>query len=516
MRPGTIPAATRIVALIILAGIAGPARALRLAENGFTVSPGEVLLTRTITVTATLENDHPPAGDLFGMEVMPVPGELVRLVGLEPPPAFTCTETGGTTTGRWIFEALAPGTVTFALEASQQQCRSELSDTPVHAVSPPIHLLPLPVWTSLACVPAFVAPGAEFALVLTLRNDAAEEGFYQPPHADAELGNRRTPAAQVLGAPTVEPATALHGNRLVLPPGREVVFRWRCRARETGTQRFEVVGAGLIMRSRPVTIRTPAAFTLTVPAPAVPTALGREYTVRAVLRTGGDAAVAAPGAAITWSPPDAARLVTAAPVTATLMRAEGPEVAVATFILEPLKPGPLLFSVSAWGTEADSGASLHPPTATRMLAVQAPPRLEVGIAPLSATALVGSRVPFGVTVRNRASAATGAVAPLVLFKAGTADLHAFAPMYIGVPAGGTSFFAGAMTPGSPGAVEFAVQATARDDRGGPWITAVSRRRSSWRCRSRGSRCIPLRPGPGRGPRPPSGSRSSTPRATGSG
>lgn len=449
--------------------LALPARALRIVPGSFTTDVTDVFLTRSITVSAALEDDKGTGAEGMEISLLPDPPQAVRPAGGAPPVPLTCTPAGGRTQGSWVFEAAAPGRVRFRLTASMMSCYTGVGSS-VEELTPWVTLKPLPLWSDLAITPRALAPGSIVTLTLTVRNDAPEEAACSPPGASEDFHGRNAPLVAAVGRPVVEPAGAMRAGRIVLPPGKPVSVSWRFKALASGDARFQIIGAGLVIMSPPVMIRPAAALGLSMnPQPA--TGLGREVTVRGRLRLTSDTPARDPWAGLAWSPAGAARLVRGGLSSTEPLTPEHDTVETA-FTLETLAPGPLALTLSAGGRETDSGNPVNAVPVSGSLYVQAPSVLSIRLTTPSATVLVGGRAALTVRVTNGTRFATQGMSPIIAIRRGHAALLPFSPLFQTVPAGGSAVFTGAIVPDEEGELELVAQATTRDDRGGPWATAA--------------------------------------------
>ncbi len=449
--------------------MASAAHALRLGPEGFRATPAAVTLTRSVTVTLDLVDATNRGASTLGAELFAEPFGLVRLVEAHEPPLFTCTP-GGRSRGRWVYEAVATGTVRFRAVVQMITCES-IETTNAEFRTAGVTLRPARVDSALTIEPPQAAPGETLTYVLRLRNTGTEEVAYGVPRAEVDYGGRGEPVLEIAGGPDVEPAAALTEGRLRLAPAADVIVRWRFRAVRAGGARVQIVAAGLIIRPPAVRVRLAAKLDLALGAAAGPTAVGRVVTLRGSLGTQGDAGVRDLAVAATWSPPAAARLVSAA-VSATRVELDGPRAPV-TVVLEMLRPGPLMVTVTASGRETDSDRAVETAPLTRLIAVQAPPELTCVVQPASSTVLAGSKASFRLAVINRSPTATAGLAPMTLLRRGDAETLSFTPLHSGVPGGASVWFTGGLIPDAAGEIEFVAQVTGRGERGGSWLTATS-------------------------------------------
>ncbi len=127
------PAAAAVASGLALTALPGTSDALRVVKDSFQVSPSVAELTRTITVSVILEDDVGQGGDI-AETMTPEPARLVRRIS-EKPHAFSCATIGVTRSkGEWVYEAIAPGTVTFRLNSTLVSCTLNEA-SPVEAVS---------------------------------------------------------------------------------------------------------------------------------------------------------------------------------------------------------------------------------------------------------------------------------------------------------------------------------------------------------------------------------------------
>ena len=459
--------------LLIAAAMCAASRgeALRLGQAGLRVIPAEVYLSRTLTVTVELEDDEGDGANNMETLLAPKPAQVVRLLTAEPPPSFGCTGER-TTSGRWIYEAIAPGVVRFELVSSILSCTQNVSSK-LEVVSGPATLKPVPVWSEVEVFPRHLAPRELVTLRLSLRNDAGEAVTFSAPRADAELRGAGRPLTRPVGEMSVDPSDAQREGRLALAPGRLVTVTWQFKALKPGQVKFRIIGAGLLIKSPPVMIRPAAQLEVAFDEPKVPSAVGQEFVFRGFLRHTGGVGVAEPFASVSWSPPAAARLISGLLSSTGILEPQDPRVK-AHFVLELLKPGKLSLTVTAGGREVDTRKLVAAGPVTRMLAVQPPPKIDLSLSLESATVLVGSPAVFELVVANRSEAATQVAAPLIVIRRGRATQSPLAPRYQGIPPGGAVRFKGKLIPEEPGSMEFAARLTTRSDRGGEWVTFTSK------------------------------------------
>lgn len=445
------------------------AASVRPGPGGLRVEPATLTLTRSVTLTFDLLDASNQGAMHLGVEVEPDRGGIVTVAESVQPEMFSCTP-GGRASTRWVFDTVGTGTVRFRVKVQMITCETQTLTDQVFVTGPVTVRLPR-VDSALTITPRPAAPGDVMEYALRLRNLGTEEVVFPEPRADVDYAGRGEPYLDPAGGPDADPAAALTGGRLRLPPGEDVTIRWRYRTTRAGEARVQLLAAGMLIRPGAVRIRLPARLGLALAPVAAPSAVGRVVTVRGSLGADGDAGVDGLAVGASWSPPDAARLVTAT-VSATRVDLDGARSAV-TVALEMLRPGPLMVTVTAAGREADSGRAVAAAPVTRLIAVQAPPELSCVLVPAGATVLVGSKSPFRLAVVNRSPTPTIGLAPITVLHRGEAETAGFSPMHGSVPGSGSVWFAGGVTPTAPGEVVFDAQVTGRGDRGGAWLTATS-------------------------------------------
>lgn len=459
----------RVTAVLATVLLASAAHAVRLGPGGLRVDPAVLTLTRTVTITMDLEDDSNLGSMELGVDVEADPRGVVSGLEQRQPELFSCTP-GGRSSARWVYLAVGTGTVRFRMKVGMVACQT-MKQTSQVFVSAPVTVRAARIDSSLVIEPRPAAPGDTLVYSLRLRNTGSEEVYYPAPRADVDWGGRGEPVVEPAGGPEADPPAVMTATGLRLPPGEDVMLRWRFRAQRAGESRIQIIAAGLLIRPPPSGIRLPAKLDFTLGPLAGPTAVGRIVTLRGSLGALGDAGVRDLEATASWSPADAARLA-AVTLSATRIVLDGPRAGLAV-ALEMLRPGPLMLTVSVAGRETDSGRPVAAPPLTRLIAVQAPPELSCVLVPGSATVLAGSRSPVRLAVINRSATRTIGLAPITVIRRGDADTAGFTPLHASVPGSGSVWFAGAVIPESPGEVEFAAQVTGRGDRGGAWLTATS-------------------------------------------
>jgi hypothetical protein len=450
--------------------LAGSAHGLKLGPDGLKVSATEVMVSRRFTVSAELVDDTRDGAVTMETILQADPAEAVVLTGSRPPVSFGCTGTG-TIRGWWEFAAMAPGSVTFRLDSSMFTCTQNVG-MDVKAVSVPVSILPVSLWSAVGVSPRFLAPGEETELRISLRNDSGEDAVFSTPFADMDMIGPGGPLAVPSGPVSVDPAGAFKNGHLTLAPGRQVSVMWKFRAKAGGQGTFRAIAAGLLIKSETFVIRPAPGLRLELPEIVQSTAVGREFTLRGLLRQSGGAGIAEPYVALSLSPAGMARILSASLSSTAVLAPDGEPVA-AVFRLETLKPGSLILTLTAGGREADTGRAVSAAVVKRDLRVQPPPRILLRLDPASTSVIAGSKTAIRIMVANRASSAAQGMSPVITVGKGRASVLPLSPIFQGVPAGGTVYFAGAIVTAGEGDVELAVQATTRSDRGGEWTTVQS-------------------------------------------
>ncbi len=471
------PVGAAFLALIALAARAGwpapapgpaPVQAFRVEPGSMKVEPAEVFLTRTVTLTAVIQDTATIGADSFDAWVQADPPESVRLVRANVE-RMTCKGPDRVRVS-WVYEALMPGRTAFLLQASIAGCREGIGFG-VEEKFPPIEMKPVPVWSGFEMKPDKVAPGDEFELVLKYRNDAPFAMVYSAPGAEPEFLSGLDYVRQI-GKVKAEPAASLVKGKLYLPPnGAPVSIKWRYKALATGSTRFQVFGGGMIVKSPSVTIRRRAVAEVGLSVPVDATAVGRELRVHGGVNNAGEAGIAEPRVSLSWSPAGAARLITG---SAAELGVLSPETGPLEFgyRLEVLGVGDIDVAVDFTGREADTGAPVTG-RATGRIHSMPPPDLELRVRVQTATVLVGERGEFEVVVTNRGSVPARNMSPLLRVLRGDGRFATMVPIYQAVPARGRAVFKCAFVPSAEGPVEFTAGVSAQGEAGGPLVTVAS-------------------------------------------
>lgn len=454
--------------LLALAALPGTAGAFSLVNGSFKVEPGSVTVSRTITLTAEIEDEQGLGAGYFEVEVSPNPPAFVRLVsgGM---PQLTC-KGPGSTKGRWVYEAVAPGKVEFHLTAAIMGCKLAVPSS-IDVISSPVEVKPLPLWSGMEIVPDVVRPGETFELRLSFRNDADFEIVLGIPEATPDLMGGSSDISVQLGKRVIEPASVVKKRHIVLAPGRSAKVTWRYRAKYPGQGKFLITGGGMVVTSPPVSCRGGGALAFQVPELESPFLVGREMRLRGKLLNVGEAQVRGPAVSLTWSPAGSARLVGSEIGTAEGLHVDLPPLEF-MWRLQIVEPGPLSFRLSASATEADSGLVVRADE-ERSLQVLPPPDLDLDFSVQSTTVLVGERADFRLVVRNQAAAQAQNIAPILAIRRGRGRFTPLNPVFQGVPARGRAVFTGAFIPTVEGPVELSARITGRGERGGPRVEAQS-------------------------------------------
>jgi len=450
--------------------LAGSAHGLKLGQEGLHLSATEVMVSHRFTVSVELLDDTRAGAVTMETILLPDPAEIVRLTASQPPVSFGCAGPE-TIKGWWEFEAVAPGILTFQLDSSMFTCTQNIGlDT--KAVSAPVSILPVPIWSAISLNPPFLAPGEETELKVVLRNDSREAATFLRPFADVDMLGPEGPLVVPSGPVSVTPAELLKDGRLVLPPGREVSIYWKFKARTPGRGAFRAIAAGLFIKSGQFTIRPAAGLRIEAPESNPTTAVGQDFDFRCLLRQSGGTGITEPFVSLSLSPDGMARLQ---PASLSSTAPLGPErdMAEAVFRLEALKPGSLVLTLTAGGREEDSGRPVSAAAVKRTVRIQPPTRIFLRLETVSNTVLAGSKTAIRIVAENRSTAPAQGMTPVVSVRKGRASIKPLSPIFQGVPAGGTVFFTGAIVTSGEGEVELLVQATTRSDRGGEWTTVQS-------------------------------------------
>jgi len=458
----------RAALLLALASFAPPASAFRFVPGSVTLSPAEVTVTRTITLTVEIEDDKKVGADYFETAVHPVPSALVKPLSGKVP-VLSCSQTG-VTRGTWVFEALAPGRVSFRVEASITGCRA-YAHANLKADAGAVAIKPLPLWSQLELEPRAVAPGGEFSLRLLFRNDAPFDMDLVAPEVQADFTTSSGDITVPVGAAKVEPPTAVRNRRLVLPAGGSASITWKFRAVQGGQTRFIVTGGGMIVTSPAVTCRRDAVLALYVPEPDGTVSIGRELRLRGRLYDGGEAPALAPAVALTWSPAGAVKLAGSSADRPADVHLDSVPLEFAWRLLA-VEPGELALRVTASATEGDTGRFVAS-SVERKVRILPPPDLDLKLALSSATQLVGSRAEFVLTVINRSKAMAQNITPIMTSQRGRGRFTPLSPVFSGISPGAKAVFRGAFIPSTAGPIEISAQVTGRGEKGGPRVRAAS-------------------------------------------
>lgn len=445
----------------------GKGAALRIVPGSFRAQPSQVALTRTVTVSLTLE-DESGEGGFLRCEMTAQPSNLVRLLE-ETKPWISCTNIEQSR-GRWVYEAVAPGEVEFKFLASIGSCsqfgpRKSAEASVVARLNPPV------IWSDLELAPRVLSPGEKISLVLFLRNDGELPVSYGLPQAQPEVAGVDRALVEAADGGKTDPPARIRGNRFELAPGESMRTEWSFLALAPGEVKFLITGAGLVVMSPKVLIRhAPVLECLFAPLDD-PAAVGKSYELAGRVRSQGEVAITDPRVFLSWSPSGAARLLSVPPTAAGYRLSEGEDLGI-SFALDLLEPGTLFLTVTAEGREEDTGKSSLAQPVSLELDVLPPPDLELELTLGSATAIVGVEIPFTLRVINRGSVGAASLSPSFLVRRGRASFKPLSPLFQSVLAGSTGVFRGGLVPEEEGETELIAQVSSRGRLGGS-MTAVT-------------------------------------------
>lgn len=308
-------------------------------------------------------------------------------------------------------------------------------------------------------LPAHLEVGQPAALVLDVTNQGgADVRALQPSAVQAEPGGSLqlgpTPAAQDV------------------PAGATRRFRWSGAALAPGRTALSVTaqgsdgnGAGPVALGAvqwTTQVDAPAALTLAVPP--LPTALSTGQTFQLAAPLGNPGGAAALGVTPSLALSGAGLLeVVSAPQPLALA---GGATATVAWTLRASQPGAVALSVSAAGSDADTGAALAVPAQAAGVLVQRAPSLLASLHALPAQVSLGQAVQLQLDVTNGGEAAALGVQPAAPAATGVAgELLPSALPAQDVPGGATRSFLWTFKPSAAGQLSFSVSGSGADGNG---------------------------------------------------
>lgn len=340
--------------------------ALRIPAGGFTVVPAKVYLSRTLTVSVVLEDEDGMGAAAFAVGLQPEPASAVKLITEEVNSQWTCTG-NERTTGRWVYEVVEAGEVSFTVHATQLSC--DLDHVyHVEATTNPVRLNAFSVWRELKVDPPIAVPGDELFLTLLLRNEEPFTLLFSTPQAEMKFPGQSNSRAEPQAPYLIEPFEVMRSGVMSLYPRQTVSVTWRFQAVRPGAKRFLVTGMGMATMSLSALVRYPARPVLHMPEPIRPATIGSHYALWGTLCNEGAAALDSPVVGLSWRPQEAAHMVFADLSSTGFLEPEG-GASDLLLILELLRPGTLTLTLTAGGVEADTGRAVSAEAWTHTLTV---------------------------------------------------------------------------------------------------------------------------------------------------
>jgi hypothetical protein len=258
---------------------------------------------------------------------------------------------------------------------------------------------------SIAATPTTVSVGQSITITLTVTNTGTTAATNAAPNAPTVTGTG------TVAAPTGPDPVSI----ATLAPGASGTFTWNYPTTGPGTLAFEgsasatdsfsgktVTGASDPAQPAQVTVENPAALTASLPASGA-AAVGQEFTVAMTVRNSGAAAAKDVVPSLpTMAPTGRATLKPGTgpvPASVALLAAGASTPFTWTFVAGTTS-GTVVFSASASGTDANSGAAVASGSASSGNFVIGAAGLDATLSAAPAAANVGQAVTLTLTVKN--------------------------------------------------------------------------------------------------------------------